>query len=250
MKTLILIFLLTLFPQKEIKYYKHNRPTSKGVDNWIELHQWELGEEYQRLVKDTLYDYFIWGEDLTDYVDFDSTMLGMSFLPSEAIVHNKANFIDYAVDSISKFRRKTTTSNAFVKGTVFHELSHVYVNQILREMQYLKIPISTGYRSFRIYSSRERNFGASFIEEGICEYIPNKLGEILLTKNPYKPVSLSDIDESYRIKYVYSEYFVRDFLDQFSVPKEGIIILFSNPPPTKEEILHPEKYFQRLERIY
>jgi len=251
MKTFLLIFLMLLIPQKEFKYYKLNKPTSKGIEKWIDVHQYELGDEYQLLVKDTLYDYFIWADDLTDYVGFDSTMLGMSFLPSEAIVHNKANFIDYAVDSLSKFKRNNTISNAFVKGTVFHELTHVYINQILREMEYLKIYIPTGYRNFRMYSSRERNFGAEFIEEGVCEYMTSKSGDLLYHDKPkFIPGSLSDIDESYRIKYVYSEYFVRDFLNQFTVPKEGIMILLSNPPPTKEEILNPEIYFNRLNRIY
>lgn len=244
--TVIMLIFLTL-TQFTVKMYKFGKPTFNGVDNWIEVHQYDLGDEYQRLVGDTLYDYYISSDDLRDYYEFDSLELGITFLPADIIINNRGNFIDYAVDSISKWRRKTTYSNAFVKGVVFHELTHVWINQILREMDYLGYYISPEYRNFKIYSSRERNFGAEFIEEGICEYIPNKSEDILYADKPeFIPGSLSDIDGSYRIKYQYSEYLVGRYLNQFTNLKEGIMILFSNQPPTKLEMLSPELYFRRL----
>ena len=45
--------------------------------------------------------------------------------------------------------------------------------------------------------------------------------------------------------YRYSVIFLKDFLDSYGL-KKGIQILLGNRPPSADEILHPNKFFTRL----
>jgi len=100
------------------------------------------------------------------------------------------------------------------------------------------------YNNFRIYHPRDRTYGAEFIEEGICEYIAHKAGEILYPEEVF-PDFNSNWDK-YEIKYQYAEYYVRQILDRYDNIKEGIKMILLTPPPTKEEIRNPELYYKRV----
>ena len=220
------------------------KPTSKGIEQYILTQEHAFAQEFMFFVQDTLYDYFISTDDLSDYVPYDSLRLGMTFLPADAIITTEEKFIDYALDSLSRFRRKTIRSSAFVKGTVMHELTHVWINQILREMDWKDMYISPEYRNFRIFSSRDIVYGAQFIEEGICEYVANKMGEILPV--PARPPEEDDNPHTYKIKYRWAQEFVGHYLDTCSSLKEGIQNIFSQRPPLGKEIDDPEKFWQNF----
>ena len=160
-------------------------------------------------------------------------------------------FKAYEKEDLSKFRIKTEGhTNAFVKSTVFHELTHHYINQIGREMKYndsvrINRAYETNFWIIRDYSM----FGSTFIEEGICEYMVTQMGEIIPPKRILVPKSESDLikrENKYKYVYKYSAEYVKTFLDTTGF-KRGVKILIHNEPPTPHEILNPELYFEKLD---
>ncbi|MBN1158818.1 MAG: hypothetical protein JXA61_05510 [Bacteroidales bacterium] len=239
------ILLLILYPElisnEGFSYYDRGRPTSKGIERFVLVNEHQLAKDYMDFVEDTLYYYHMWVDDLSEYMEYDSIELGRYYFPGDIIITNEQKYVDYAVDSLSSFRRSLTVSNQFVKGCVYHELTHIWFQQILREMDY---SVSPEHNNFRIYTPRDRDYGAGFIEEGICEYVAHKAGEIIY---PKKVVPNIDNNwDTYEINYQYAEYFVRQILDRYENIKEGIKMILRTPPPTKEEILNPELYYQRV----
>ena len=140
MKKLIYILLL-LNPLNISQDYplKNGKPTSRGVEQYIEDKGDSLVIEYQNFVGDTLFDVLIYAEDLSDYEVYDSLELG-SYYPHEIIITTAELFIAYELADLSKFERAfIKESNKFVKSTVFHELTHHYLDKIIWEMQNLKM---------------------------------------------------------------------------------------------------------------
>lgn len=230
-----------IISNEEFSYYEQGRPTPKGIERFLLVNEHQLVQDYMDFVQDTLYYYHMSVDDLSEYMDYDSMELGRYYFPGDIIITNELKYIDYAVDSLSTFRRSITVSNQFVKGTVFHELTHIWFQQILREMKY---EVSPEHDNFRIYTPRDRYYGADFIEEGVCEYVANKAGEII-----YSKTIVPDIEDNwgtYEIRYQYAEYYVRQILDRYENIKEGIKMILRTPPPTKEEIVNPELYYQRV----
>lgn len=226
-------------------YYESGTPTPKGIERYIWINEHQFAEEYMVFVQDTLYDYHMRVDDLSYYTEYNMYELGRYYFPSEIIITNENKFIDYAVDSLSRLKRSYIQSNGFVKGCVFHELTHIWIQQITREMLHYNQDISSEFRNFRIYNTRDRDYGAAFLEEGICEYVSHKAGEII---NPKIVVpDFSNDWNGYEIKYQYAEYYVRPILDGYDNIKEGIKRILLTPPPTKDEILKPELYYQRIE---
>jgi hypothetical protein len=252
MKYLVFIALL-LIPFSSNKKYplKGGKPTPKGIEMYIEDNRDSLVYEYLSFVKDTFWlDYWIYAEDLTNYVGHDSLELGRYF-NGEIVIDMDTLFQAYELDDWSNFRRKIQgESNKFVKGVLFHELTHHYINQIGREMEY--------YDSVRVNRSYESNiwiirsydmFGSRFIEEGICEYLVTKMDELIPPKKYNKPKSKSDLlkpENNYKYVYKYSSEYLRIFLDTTGF-KRGVKILIHNEPPTYQQILNPELYFNNLE---
>jgi len=110
--------------------------------------------------------------------------------------------------------------------------------------------VSPEYGSLRMFPNPSTQFGTQFIEEGICEYVVYYLHESNPIKNIVIPKTMDDLmDDMNRVNilYVYSVYVLQDFLDKEGL-KKGIEILLSNKPPTYEEILKPELFFNRLEK--
>jgi hypothetical protein len=104
-----------------------------------------------------------------------------------------------------------------------------------------------------VYPNIERQFGASFIEEGICEYINQNFGECPAFINIRPPMfrkEFTNINRIDDIKYKYSSAYVKDFFDLClkldGKIKFGLMILLQNPPPNYEEIINPKLYFDRL----
>lgn len=101
------------------------------------------------------------------------------------------------------------------------------------------------YCNVRLIPNPELIYGAQFIEEGVCEYVIHKKGECVEYSEFFIPSKITDLDDSFDIKYKYSYFFIRDFLNITGV-KEGILILLRNKPPSYEEILYPNLFFNRL----
>lgn len=231
---------------------KNGRPTSKGIDSYVEENAESLSLEFQVFIGDTLYNTNIYTEDLSNNEERDPLELG-NYYPNEIFITNAEVFLAYELDDLSRYRRDTLiSSNLFVKAAVFHELAHHYIYQLGIEMlRQDQIVVDRAYQSFfRIYTVRDAS-GQKFIEEGICEYINLKAGEIVARRRPRAPRNLSDLndpDNEYQFYYKYSAYYLTDFLDTHGL-KRGIKILLHNPPPSPLEILEPRRFFARLEGI-
>ena len=92
-------------------------------------------------------------------------------------------------------------------------------------------------------------FGSTFIEEGICEYMVTQMGEIIPPRKVSVPKSESDLikrDNKYKYVYKYSTEYIKTFLDTTGF-KRGVKILLHNEPPTYQQILNPELYFNNLD---
>ena len=250
----ILLILLLIGPFQERSDYplKNGRPTSKGIDRYVEENADALILEFQDFIGDTLFNTNIYTEDLSQNDDHNPLELG-NYYPNEIFITNSELFIAYELEWLPKKSRDTIiSSNLFVKAAVFHELMHHYIYQIGIEMlRKDQIPVDRAYQSFfRIYSYRE-DPGSRFIEEGICEYVTTKMKETISPRRPYIPKKARDLskpENAYRVYYKYAEYYLREFLDTAGL-KQGVKILLHNPPPTTEEILDPELYFARIEGI-
>lgn len=250
----LLIILLLLIPIQEKSSYplKDGRPTSKGIDSYVEDKAEDLIQEFQEYIKDTLYNTNIYTEDLSKYLDQQPQELGM-YYPNEIFINNAGFFVAYELKGLSRQSNDTiSSSNQFVKAAVFHELMHHYIYQLKIEMrQQDQIRVDRAYQSFfRIYSHRD-DPGPRFIEEGICEYVTLEMGEIISRSRPFIPKKAKDLnrpDRDYEIFYRYSAYCLDEFLDTTGL-KQGIKILLHNPPPSVQEILDPELYFARLKGI-
>jgi hypothetical protein len=255
MKTLLLTLVLFLIPFSSMdkKYpMKYGKPTPKGIEMYIEDKWIDLILEYQKVVDDTIWlDVWIEAEDLTDYVGHDSLELGRYEYGGLIYIDMDTSFVAYEISDWSNFRKKTNgETNKIVKGVVFHELTHHYIVQVGKEMEYLDSVKVNRYYETGIWMIRTPNmFGSTFIEEGICEYLASKSGEIIPPKKYYKPKNSSDLTNQrnkYKYVYKYSSYYLQEFLDTTGF-KKGIKILLSNEPPRYEEILQPELFFNRLE---
>lgn len=249
-----LIILFMLLPVQERTGYplKNGRPTSKGIDLYIEENAEKLVREFQDFINDTLYNANIYSEDLSKDLNQHPLELGV-YYPNEIFINNAGSFIAYELEELSREDRDTiVNSNQFVKAAVFHELMHHYIYQVSIEMlRKDQVHVDRAYQSFfRIYSNRE-DPGPRFIEEGICEYATLKMKEIISSSRPYiprKPEDLNRAEKEYDIFYRYSSRILGDFLNANGL-KQGIKTLLHQPPPNTAEILDPDLFFARLHGI-
>jgi len=228
---------------------KNGKPTGEGVEKYVEDKADSLITEFQEFISDTLYQVWIYAEDLTDYGIEDSLELGY-YYNDEIFISTTQQFYAYELADLTEYRKMTFEhNNKFVKTVILHELAHDYFNQVTWEMiGFDSIHVDRAYLPYNWILSSHRSFGSSFIEEGICEYIVEKMGEVIAPRKPYKPDTLEELTDDqnrYTMKYRYSAYFLRDFLDREGL-KRGIKILAHNPPPSYSEILNPHLFFDRL----
>jgi hypothetical protein len=231
--------------------YKFGRPTTKGINDYIKTFEYDLIMEFKEFIKDTILlvnDVWIESDNLSEYTEHDSLELGRFYIPNDIIITNEEMFLDYDVDMMSKWKKATyVETNQFVKATVMHELTHFYFYLVILRMKQFKRPVMPEYKT-GINLLPNNSLGLEFIEEGVCEYVTIRMGETVPYKNDYKPTSTKEIVEkrnTHNIKYKHSYFFVKSLLDTAGLQR-GIEILISNPPPSTEEILHPEKFYERL----
>jgi hypothetical protein len=250
----ILLLSLICVSTRQDKYpYKSGKPTTAGIEQYVMENSEKFVYEFQRFVHDTIYsDIYFETDNLSEYYGGDSTELGYFYIPNSVVVTNQPLFYDYELSFMSKYhRRSVVESNAFVKATMMHQIAHVYFYQTLQELRYEKRKVALEFRNNTLNVYPNSNYNAEFIEEGVCEYISNRMGEII-NSNKYAPKNVKELLESrntYLVKYNYSRNYVAPFLDHYlerNDLKSGIKILLTNRPPTNEEIVHPELYFARL----
>jgi hypothetical protein len=225
------------------------KPTSKGIEQYIEDKSDSILSEYQKFVKDTLYNVYIYADDLSEYIDNDSTELGW-FYSQEIFITTHELFIAYELADLSKIQKALIQeSGKFVKSTIIHELTHNYMYQIANEMRSVdQINVHRAYNSRQMLLNAQESFGRAFIEEGVCEYVSEKMGEIIVPKRPFVPKSVEDLldkNKSYPVKYKYSAHILKSFLDARDF-KKAVKVLLHNAPPSYAEILNPGLYFERL----
>lgn len=248
------LILLLFLPLQERQDYplKNGRPTAKGIEMYVEDHAEALIREYQEFIGDSLYNIYIYTEDLTANGYYDPMELGR-YYPHEIFITNAEVFLAYELSALKKKTRASISgSNLFVRAAVFHELTHDLIHQTSMEMSRIEnIGVYRSYQAFfRIYGN-PNELGAKFIEEGICEYVTGKMGEIIPPRKPFIPKSMADLsneENSFDIYYKYSSHYLTRFLDSTGI-KQGIKILLHNPPPSQEEILNPDLFFTRLQDI-
>ena len=237
MKILLIILLLV---QKDPMFNK-GRPSTYGINTYIKNNEQSLIREYEYKIQDTLYDVNIFTEDLK------GDDLGEFYIPDYIIITNAEKFIAYEFSDFSKFKQKTTSyRDRTVKSVVFHELTHAYFYQTTINMRNENKTVSPEYSTFRMFSTASMKFSVDFIEEGICEYMIHSLKETVPLENILVPETESDLlDNKVNTLYCYSVYVLKNFLDSYGI-KKGMEILISNKPPSIEEMLKPELYFNRL----
>ena len=246
---LVYILLILILPFQEGYPLKNGKPTSKGIEQYVEDHADSLVSYYQEFIGDSLYHVWIYAEDLNKYGIADSLELGF-YIDNEIYISTSELFNAYELADLSRHRRsRYLENNKFVKATILHELSHDYFNQVAWEMITVdSLQVDRSYKPYHWILTSMESFGARFIEEGVCEYLVEKMGEVITPRVPLVPQTVEELTEkenTYNMKYKYSAYFLRDFLDEKGF-KQGIKILIYNPPPTFEEMLEPDLFFGRL----
>jgi hypothetical protein len=251
-KLLAILLLISLRGEAPDYPLKDGKPTGRGIEQYIEERGNSILKEYQQFVGDTVYNVWIYTASLKEFGDYDSLELGRYF-QNEVYINKDGSFEAYELDDLTPLQKNSIPEcNRFVKSVVIHELTHEYISQIGTEMRFVDhIGVHRTYQTGLSIVISHENFGSLFIEEGICEYMAEKMGELIPPKKRFIPKTIEEItskDNLYLVKYKYSSAYVKPFLDTTGL-KEGIKILLHNPPPSYEEILNPGLFYSRLLKI-
>lgn len=243
---ILFLLFLSFNPQKDPNYNKNRKPSAYGINTYVKDNQSSIIKEYEYLI-DSLYDVYIYTENISE--TSDDGELGQFYIPDYIVITNEEKYIAYEFKELSKFKQKTIPYNErTVKAVIFHELTHVYFNQILITMKNNNQYTSPEYGILRMFPNPATQFGSTFIEEGICEYVIYYLNESNPLKDISVPANETDLlatENKINNLYYYSVIFLKDFLNKYGVHK-GIEILIGNKPPSYEEILDPKQFFNRL----
>lgn len=244
----ILFILLFFFSSQKDPYYnKSGRPSTYGITLYVEKYQDNVIMEY-RFKIDTVHYVEVLTDNLSELSDEND--LGNYYpIDNLIVLTNEEKYIEYEYADLSKFKQKLTPyTDRTVKAVMFHELTHAYFYQTIAIMKMNDEYVSSEYGYVNIYPRSDLRFGSTFIEEGICEYVVYYLKESSPIENVFIPKTKTDVvnsDNEIYVKYHYSVYFLKDFMDKHGIEK-GIKILVSNRPPNYDEILNPELFFNRL----
>lgn len=234
---------------QQVKLPLYNgRPTTTGINYYVKTNENKFIREFEEMVEDTLYDVYITVDNIKNHTDSNEVLAfcvtGQGF--SEIIVTNEPRYLQYEYSMMSPYQRQVILeANNFVKGAIFHELTHNYFNQVIKEMRMDSMFVSPEYNNFSMMS--RNSFESSFIEEGIAVYVTVKKGENIFGQD----FILENINQllnkeyKYYVMYNYSCVFVRPILDKYGI-KKGMMLIIGNNPPTIEEIINPSKYYNRL----
>jgi len=224
-------------------------PSPSGIRDYVERMGPTLIREYQAFVGDSLHGVEVLSIDPDDMHDMHPMELGY-YYPHEVYVAESKRFMAYELQELSdSMRSGLESSNRFVRAVVMHELTHAYIYLISREMRYvdgLSVHPTFPTEIWAIHS--HESYGATFIEEGLCEYLSERMGEIIPPKKAYRPKTIEDLldpDKRVAVQYKYAVEFLEPLLDTMQF-KSGVKMILHNPPPSLEEILDPPSYYARL----
>ena len=241
---IILLFVLQILSAQQLNY-KHGKPTTKGICEYVDNNIDSIIIEFEKFVDDSIYNVYIATNDLSEYYERDGLELGEFNAPNSIVITNQIIFFDYELKYLSWWKKiNISESNQFVKATILHELMHDYfyiVIQKTKKLQSIQLDYLNGIHMCPI------NSGAVFIEEGICEYLVEKMGQMICDddyKN-YNNDSISKYFNTYYVKYHMSRLFVKPIVDKFGFGK-AIEVLVTNKPPSIDEIQYPNKFYNRL----
>ncbi len=246
MRWLVISILFLFIPQQD--EYKWGVPTSKGIDNYVERNQYQFVIDYQNFIGDTLYfEPFISTDDLSDYYDYNEGTAGFFERPDNIVISNEPRYLDYEVQRLSDYQKsRYKGNNLFVRAVVMHELTHAYIYQIMMVAQHnknLEYKWRQGLGMIPV-----NNYYTGFMEEGICEVVVQLMQEMICYEDDIG-ISKSDLSrakrKNYEVKYRYGSQFVKPIILEYGL-KPAIYLILSNKPPSKEEILEPNLYYQRL----
>ena len=91
-RLLTIWFLVTLTGSHPDYPLKNGRPTSRGIEKYVEEQGFSILEEYKHFINDTIYNVWIYAENLHDYEEDNVFQLGKYFLNEVYI--NKAEFFE------------------------------------------------------------------------------------------------------------------------------------------------------------
>lgn len=241
--SIILLLPLSLFSQSKNYPYQNSIPTKNGIQYYVNTNIRTIVKEVQDYIVDTIYSYSIVVDDLSLYQDYDSLEAGRFYPDDEILITNELKFIDYELKFVPKWKQKTYNhNNKFVKAVIVHELVHLYIYQFIVENN---ISIYPDYLNFT--TIRTNNFSSTFIEEGLCEYVVDKMNQSICDDS-YVPTSIEEIRDAknlQKILYVYSSTFLRPYADKLEF-KQLLFNILTTKPPSYEELLKARLYYQRL----
>ena len=234
--------------QQEKYPTKKGRPTTVGINYYVKSNEKKFIKEFEELVGDSLYDVYITVDDIRQYTD-DPDVLGYCATgngSSEIVIDNQERYLSYEYSMMTNYQKQTTVeANNLVKGVIFHEMTHQYFAQVMMEMRMDTMFVSPEYNNFNMIP--KSTFNSNFIEEGVAVYVTVKKGECIFGKD-FIPESIEQIknkEYKYYVKYNYSVVFIRPIMDKYGI-KEGIKKLLGNKPPSFDEMMNPQKYYDRL----
>ncbi|MEZ5070268.1 MAG: hypothetical protein R2751_04680 [Bacteroidales bacterium] len=250
MKPLLVLSVLLIQVSNPDGYpLKHGRPTGKGIAQYVEDQADGIIREFQDHVGDSLYDVWVYAEELSRTGMSDSVELGF-YYSDEVYINTAELYQAYSLGDIPPEKQKRMReSNRFVKSAILHELGHDYVHQIIREMVVVdSVSVDAAYQNGIWILRSASQFGAVFVEEGFCEYLVTDMGELIPPRRMRPPEGVEELTDPlnrYPMVYKYSAQYLKEFLDRNGC-KQGIKILLHNQPPVFSEILEPERFFDRL----
>jgi hypothetical protein len=99
----ILIILLNFQIQEDSRYFNNkHEPSSWGIKQFVDINQENIIKEYESKINDTLYDVYIYTEDLSDY----NEELGEFYVPDNIVITNQEKYIAYEFKDLTKFSQK------------------------------------------------------------------------------------------------------------------------------------------------
>lgn len=256
---LLLTLPFSSISQKKYPLGKDKKPTQAGIEMYFNDSIKSITKNIESKHGIEFWHNDVYLDNLELYPVYTGTELGWCNQDGEVIIGNK-NYLAYSkktlpyeikVEDFGGGSTKTiSTTNAFLRGTIYHELYHKFMYQaeeLLRESE-REILITT--------LPQRETFEETFIKEAIANWGQDIEGEILKEGPQYIPKKLEELTDpktKTNVLYLYSPYFVKHFMNEHGL-KKGVYIILQNNPPSKEEILikpkrkklyeHP--YFKRL----
>jgi len=266
--------------------YKNSRPTTAGINKYVLDQSETVIFDFQKFFKVQIDNMDFEADNLQEYniddkYDYDTilnnkgnddknnnqnkntlqlTTIPVSELTDEygiyywnwdyAVISNEEKYIGYSVKTTKKsILSNIYECNEFIRAAMIHELAHDYFKQIIDELKYEQAHISPEYKM-----QNDNALGSNLIIEGVAEYCSVAMNEVISVKpkKVYRPKKIDEIldkKNKYKVYYEYGSIYVGDFIKSNSL-HSAIRILVTNPSPTIEEIINPEKYFSRLNRQY